>query len=89
MKIIDTRPLPRSCGQPTIKDVKIGGVFMSETVWPGQVFMRIWSDNAHVKFVDISDECSGSTYSTSFISIENDPFRYEAKILEGVTLCIE
>ena len=69
MKIVrETTVVP----QATLLDVALGEVFECVGMWPGKVFIRIWSDRPRkIRFADISKD-SGHTYTYRADQIERN-----------------
>ncbi len=69
MKIVRTEKTPE---QTTLLDVALGEVFECTAMWPGKVFIRVWSNQSRkIKFADISGD-AGHTYTYSPESIKRN-----------------
>ena len=83
MKIVRERTVVEST---TILDVVLGGVFECKAMWPGKVFMRIWSDRSRkIRFVDISAD-AGHMYTYSVNDIMERNLDYRVVIYPNATV---
>ncbi len=85
MKIVRERTIVQ---QTTLLDVALGEVFECTALWPGKVFIRIWSDSRkRIKFADISGDAGHTyTYSVATVKANEDGHDYSVIIYPDATV---